>query len=267
MFKFKKSVGKSYLINTCNNLDFPSPIIKTNLDSTSTHLRFLAENGASHGTIVISDRQSAGRGRMGKSFLSPDGGLYMSILLKRDLMSDSLGLITPAAAVATAMAIKDVFDIDVSVKWVNDLFYNERKVCGILTEVVRDPTDEQIKYVVLGIGVNVFKPRRGFGELSSIAGSLLKGSKDRNTIYRLASQITENFFRLWNINMHTTIYHEYKKRLFILSNKIYILRGNEKHTATVRELENDFSLTVEYADGRREKLFSGEISIIPHLNS
>ncbi len=267
MFGIKKPMGKEYITDTCMKLGFPSPIIKKKLDSTSTRLRCLAEEGAAHGTVIIAERQSAGRGRTGKSFLSPEGGLYMSILLKRDFTPEITEVITPTAAVATAMAIKKALGIDVSVKWVNDLFVNGKKVCGILTEAVRDVSDGHIKYVILGIGVNVFEPQEGFGEVSHIAGSLLSESKDPSIKYKLASLISEYFFRLWNEESYELIYNEYKNRLFILDSDIYVLRGDEKIPARVLNIEKDFSLTVEYRDGRCEKLTSGEISIIPLVNS
>ena len=259
--------GKEYVVSTCRKLNFPSPIIKNEIDSTSTYLRSLAEKGAPHGTVVIAKRQSAGRGRTGKSFLSPDGGLYMSILLRCDFPPEITDITTPTVAVATAIAIKEAMNIDTSVKWVNDLFFSGKKVCGILTEVARDSEDGHIKYVVIGIGVNVFEPRRGFGELSHIAGSLLPFKTNTTLIYQLASLITENFFRLWNGENIELIYDEYKKRLFILGNDIYVLRADEKIPAKVIDLEKDFSLTVEYRDARQEKLTSGEISIIPQVNS
>ncbi len=265
--KLRKQNGKAYIINVCNNLCFPAPILKEKLDSTSTYLRRLAEDGAPHGTIVIAKKQSSGRGRTGKSFLSPEGGLYMSVLLKCDFNSMPMDIITPTAAVAVAISIKDVLNLDVSVKWVNDLFYKDRKVCGILTEVIRDPSDGHIKYIILGIGVNVFEPHGGFGELSGIAGSLNSGCIDISVIHRLASRIIENYFILWTNDKRKLIYDEYKKRLFILGNSVFVIRGNEKQNVIVRELENDFTLTVEYGNGSRENLSSGEISIIPYVNS
>lgn len=267
MLKIKTSRGKGDLKKACKALSFPSPIIKKRLDSTSTHLRHLADDGAAHGTIVIADRQSAGRGRTGKSFLSPDGGLYMSLLIRDKLFSSAVDIITPTAAVAASMAIKDALGADVSVKWVNDLFHEGKKVCGILTEAVRDASSGDIKYVVLGIGINVFEPQGGFGELSDIAASLLREKKDADVIHHLASLITEYFFRLWDTDKIDIIYSEYKKRLFILDRGISVIRGEESIPAKVIDLEKDFSLTVEYGDGRHERLNSGEISIIPHVNS
>ena len=263
MQKFETRQEISSLSDTCKKLCFPAPVIKKTIDSTSTYLRVLAADGAAHGTVVIAERQSAGRGRTGKSFLSPEGGLYMSVLVKRDLSPDILEIITPTAAVVTAMAVKEVFDVDVSVKWVNDLFSDGKKVCGILTEVVRAPSDAQVCYVILGIGVNVFEPSAGFGELSSIAASLLSQNTDSGQIFKLASAIVEKLFTLLKVCNREYIYSEYRKRLFILGRNILVLRGENTVAAKVIDLERDFSLTVSYEDGKQEKLTSGEISIIP----
>ena len=113
----------------------------------------------------------------------------------------------------------------------------------------------------------MIEPQGGFGELSDIAASLLREKKDVDVIYHLASLITEYFFRLWDTDKIDIIYSEYKKRLFILDSGISVIRGEESIPAKVIDLEKDFSLTVEYGDGRRERLNSGEISIIPQVNS
>jgi BirA family biotin operon repressor/biotin-[acetyl-CoA-carboxylase] ligase len=129
--------------------------------------------------------QSAGRGRLGRSFYSPgDTGLYMSILLRPALQPENAVLITCAAAVAVSNAIREVCGEEVQIKWVNDLFLHQKKVCGILTEASFSAQTNGLDYAVCGIGVNVYPPENGFPEeLASIAGAVCsapeEGLRDR----------------------------------------------------------------------------------------
>ena len=126
------------------------------LDSTNSYLKEMAAKGAQEGTIIIANRQSAGRGRLGRSFFSPEEkGIYMSILLRPDISLERAVLITSMAAVAVAEAIEQVSGIQTKIKWVNDIFLNKKKVCGILTEAGIDAETGTLEYAVLGIGVNV----------------------------------------------------------------------------------------------------------------
>ena len=157
-------------------------------DSTNTRIRVLAEDGAPEGTVVVAAAQTAGRGRSGKSFLSPAGtGLYMSILLRPALtMGDSL-LITTAAAVAVSRAIERVAGCEAKIKWVNDVYVDEKKVCGILTEGALDLENGGLRYAILGIGINICPPDggfpRAFGHCGRIAGKE-RGSPARTACRR-----------------------------------------------------------------------------------
>ena len=105
------------------------------LDSTNRYLKELAAKDARPGTVIIANRQSAGRGRLGRKFFSPgEKGIYMSILLRPDIPLERAVLITSMAAVAVARAIERVSGIEAKIKWVNDIFLKGKKVCGILTE-------------------------------------------------------------------------------------------------------------------------------------
>lgn len=126
------------------------------IDSTNRYAKELAAKNAPSGTVVIADKQSAGRGRLGRSFFSPEEkGIYMSIILRPELMPEQAVRITSMAAVAVARAIERASDIPAKIKWVNDIFLNQKKVCGILTEAGICPEWGALDYVVLGIGVNV----------------------------------------------------------------------------------------------------------------
>ena len=142
------------------------------IDSTNRAVRGMAEADAPEGTVLFAEQQTAGKGRMGRSFFSPAGsGLYFSILLRpQGKVADPLK-ITAAAGVAVAEAVDAVLGIDLKIKWVNDLYLANKKVCGILAEGAFDEKGG-LNYCVLGIGINVFAPKEGFGALEPIAGAL-----------------------------------------------------------------------------------------------
>ena len=155
-------------------------LVYDHLPSTNQTAREMAADGALDGTVVLAHKQSAGRGRLGRSFFSPDGtGLYMSLILRRDLTAADALRLTPMAAVATAEAIEDMVGHKVDIKWVNDIYLDQKKVCGILTEGSVDPTSGRLAYAVIGIGVNITPPDGGFPEeIRQVAGAILPASDD-----------------------------------------------------------------------------------------
>ncbi len=249
----------------CNHLrhDFINVTVKETVTSTNTDLKLAAESGAPEGTLLAADSQTAGRGRVGKSFFSPDGGLYMSIILRPDFDVKHSLIITTCAAVSTAEAIKEVMGIDVGIKWVNDLFYNGKKVCGILTEAPFDSENGKIKYAVLGIGINVFEPEEGYGDLSEIAGALLKDKLDGEVKSRLAAAVADRFFDRYINLTNENVYDEYKRRLFILGRDVLVFKSGVNEKMRVLDITHDFNLLLQRENGEKILMSSGEISIIP----
>lgn len=144
------------------------------VDSTNTYCKDLARKGAPGGTVVISDSQTGGRGRRGRSFLSPSGvGLYLSYLMRPDSGIEKISEITCRTAVAVCKAIKACYGLDSDIKWVNDILMNKMKICGILTESSFDNVSNEVDSLIIGIGINVNnKPSDFPEELSSIASSI-----------------------------------------------------------------------------------------------
>ncbi|MBE6875189.1 MAG: biotin--[acetyl-CoA-carboxylase] ligase [Ruminococcus sp.] len=124
------------------------------LDSTNRLAKELASQGAPDGTVVTADVQTAGRGRMGKSFHSPTGGLYMSVVIHPDLQLSAMMSITACTATAVHEALKK-FGIETQIKWVNDLFLNHKKICGILSEGSFNAEMLKMDYLIIGIGINL----------------------------------------------------------------------------------------------------------------
>lgn len=226
------------------------------ISSTNTVLRELAEQGAEENTVLIASEQTNGRGRMGRNFHSPQGtGLYISILLHPDLSAEKTVLITTSAAVAVCKAIEKTTDKEPQIKWVNDIFINGKKVCGILTEAVFE--EGKIKYAVLGIGINVFAPNGGFPEeIKNIAGAVCSDFKDGLRELIAAELLNE----LSDINIEETS-AEYKKRSLVIGNKITVLSAEGPYEAVAEDIDDSCGLIIKKEDGTRKILSSGEISI------
>ena len=227
--------------------------------STNDIAKDLAKGGEEEGTVIIADAQECGRGRMGRSFFSPLGtGLYMSILLRPAFGADKSQLLTTAAAVSVAKAIEKHTGEAVQIKWVNDIFKNGKKVCGILTEgsVLQNGLFE---YAILGIGVNLTRPKEGFGSLENIADAVFSDdSFDRDAFIHDILANFEQYYRTITEKKH---FDEYIKRDMLRGEIVDVISGGEVlYRAKVIGIDEDFSLLVEH-DGIKETVFSGEVSI------
>ena len=155
--------------------EYDAPIyLYDKLESSNRTAKTLALEGAPHGTMVLTSQQTAGRGRLGRRFESPAGkGIYLSLVLRPGLPMTEAQAVTVSAAVAVCRAVKRLCGLDLGIKWVNDLYYNGKKVCGILTEAGADIESGQLEWLVVGIGLNLTsRPEDWPEELRPIAGSL-----------------------------------------------------------------------------------------------
>ncbi len=239
----------------------PDLEVYSSIPSTNTLLREKAAAGAPHGAVVAAAAQTAGRGRRGRSFFSPDGtGLYISVLLRPALSPARAIRITTAAAVAAAAAVEEVTGRSPDIKWVNDLYLDGRKVAGILTESALTPAGDRLEYAVLGIGMNVSPPPGGFPpEIAEIAGAILP-SPIPDGRAKIAAAFLTHLFRLAD-RLHDVSYmEEYRRRCFILGEPITVLRGDNRYPATALAVDDDGGLTVRLEDGSEEVLSSGEVS-------
>ena len=219
------------------------------LPSTNTYLAALAREGAPAGRVILAEAQSAGRRRMGRSFFSPAGsGIYLSVLVRPKTLD--AGKLTTLAAVVVSDAILSVCGIQVGIKWVNDLIFDSKKLCGILAEGAGG------EYAVLGIGINVkksaFPP-----ELAQIATSLEQATgtaPDRN---RLVAEILQ---RLANADLEGTSHmEEYRRRSLTLGKWVTVLGSGE--SVFVRAIADDGALLVEDQNGKTRRIASGEVSV------
>jgi BirA family transcriptional regulator, biotin operon repressor / biotin---[acetyl-CoA-carboxylase] ligase len=235
------------------------------LESTNKTAKEVALTDPNHDIVILANEQTAGRGRLGRSFFSPENaGLYMSILFRPTFDLSHSILITTAASVAVMRAIEKLSPVELSIKWVNDIYYNEKKICGILTEAISDFETRRIGYVVLGIGVNCFEVTYP-DDLSGIAGSL-GGGFSRN---QLAAEIINQWNDLLPGIESRTFLDEYRNRSNVLGKEVLIYptgnREAEGILAQALSIDEDGGLVVRYLEGSRigltETLSGGEVSI------
>lgn len=233
------------------------------ITSTNDVLKMKAINDhAPEGTTVVSDFQSGGKGRLGRSFFSPKGtGLYISMLLRPSgSVIDNLKL-TAQSAVAVYRAVRETTGIELGIKWVNDLYLNGRKVTGILSEGQADFESGRLDYVVVGIGINLYEPEEGFPEeIRNRAGSILGKKSDGREIDRnhLAAVLIEEFFRLAG---DPVLAPEYMEKNIVPGHDITIINGEERRPAKALSILPDGRLHVQEADGHFTDLVYGEVSV------
>ena len=232
------------------------------VDSTNLVLRKLANEGAPEGTVVIAAEQTGGRGRKGRSFFSPQGtGVYVSLLLKPKIAPDDATLITTTAAVAVCGAVEALSGEPATIKWVNDVFMRGKKICGILTEGSFDMESGQFDYAILGTGINVFSPEGGFPpEIRDVAGSVLT-SPAPDAKNRMIAEYLNRFLPLYDKLGDAATNADYRDRSFVLGRMIQVLAGDQSTPARAIDVDDHCRLIVEFADGHREALSSGEISV------
>ena len=232
------------------------------VDSTNLVLRSLANAGAAEGTVVIAAEQTGGRGRKGRSFYSPQGtGVYVSLLLKPKIAPDDATLITTTAAVAVCHAVETLSGETATIKWVNDVFLRGKKVCGILTEGSFDMESGQFDYAILGAGINVYEPSGGFPkEIREIAGSVLR-SPAPDAKNRVIAEYLNRFLPLYRKLGSAETNADYRRRSFVLGKMVNVLSGERVTPARALDVDDHCRLVVEYEDGHREALSSGEISV------
>ena len=243
--------------------------IRKTVTSTNTVLKEIANKGERQGYVLISEQQTAGKGRLGRSFYSPnDTGIYMSVLLRPKMTIEDSLLITTSAAVAVSRAIESLSQKKAKIKWVNDVFVDGRKVCGILTESSLDFESGRLEYAVVGIGVNISKPKDSFpDEIKNTAGGFLDNVKG-NVRCRLIAEILNEFTAQME-NLSSKHYlDEYKSRSFVIGKNITVVKPNENIKAKAVDIDDKARLVVEYEDKSVEHLLSGEVSIrLNNLNN
>jgi len=245
--------------------DFYKIRYESRVTSTNTLLKAEASGGAAEGNVLVASEQTEGRGRFGRSFVSPESGIYPSVLLRPDMTAGDAVSITAAAAAAVSRAIDKVGKRRTAIKWVNDILIDGKKVCGILTEGILSLETGRLDSAVLGIGINVAPPKDGWPEfIKDTAAAVFPSAAEaaENDAYnRLCSELLDNFHDIYVKFPDRSFMEEYRKKSLAVGRRISVIKGNSVRPATAIAVGDDASLLVRYDGGEEEHLNSGEISI------
>lgn len=237
--------------------------VHSSLDSTNNAAKTLVAEQAVAKGVILSEEQTKGRGRLGRQFYSPEKtGLYMSLIYKNDLQVDAASL-TTAAAVAVCKAIETLTGKQPGIKWVNDIFLERKKICGILTEGIISMETGTIDTIIVGIGLNVRQPERVPEEIKSVLGALFTETTPPITRNQLAGEIINQMGNLYKNLKENAHLEEYRKRCFILGENISFedRESGEVREGTAHSIDEEGSLVVQLTNGRQQTLRYGEISI------
>ena len=237
---------------------YPAPVqVYDTLESSNRTAKLLALDGAPHGTLVLTAHQSAGRGRLGRRFESPAGkGVYCSVLLRPEMPAANAQTATISAAVAVCRAVKKLCGLELAVKWVNDLYYQGRKVCGILTEAALDVESGMLDYAVLGLGFNITAPPDGWpAELQDVAGALFDDAPPPGARAALAAAFLNEFWALYHGVPKPEYLPEYRARQALLGQTVTVTpRNGTPRKAEALDIDEDCRLVVR---------FVGEHNLVP----
>lgn len=233
------------------------------IESTNNKAKELA-NSLNDGTIIISEEQTLGRGRLGRLWTSPKyKGIWMSIILKPDIDPQSVAKVTQIGAAALVTALKD-FGIQAYIKWPNDIILNGKKVCGILTEMSAEIN--KVNYLVMGIGINVNIDADEFPEeLRKTATSLSCETGHKISRKELLSSFLKNFEILYDEFIHKDNIKDTinicRENSILIGKEVKIIKRNEEFFGKAVDLSDSGELIVQYPDGSIEEIVSGEVSI------
>lgn len=228
------------------------------VDSTNLYLK--RESDINHDLLVVAKTQTAGKGRHGKSFYSDENGIYMSLLLNKTIDAKDVYLLTVSAAVAVAEVLTSLYQIDAKIKWVNDVYCGNKKLCGILCEGVLN-SEGCYERSIIGIGINVFNASFP-AEISDIATSL-ENFVDASMIDKnqIISRVVNKLFDLIFNSTPTQIVERYKSVSLMIGRDITVLSADGNYQAKVLDIDQTAQLVIQKENGEILSLNSGEISV------
>lgn len=220
--------------------------------STNDYAKALAQQGAPHGTAVLAKSQTAGRGRMGRSFLSPEGGLYLSVILRPREKATELMHLTAVLAAAACDAVEEICGVRPGVKWINDLVLGGKKLAGILTELAVRP-DGTVDYAVCGIGINCGAVP---DEVREIAAALPGGTD----ISALAEAVVRHWLAACDTIEDPAHMEKYRRLCVTLGRPVRVMAA-EPYEAEAVDVDESGALVVRRENGEICRVFSGEVSV------
>ena len=237
----------------------------TTTDSTNNQAKKLALDGAVDGTIVISEEQNGGRGRLSRSFFCPKyKGIWFSVILRPDFLPQEAPKCTLLAAVAVTKAIYDVTGVKVGIKWPNDILYNGKKLVGILTEMSAEM--ERINYIVLGIGIDVnISVEETPEDIQDIMTSLSQITGKKVSRLELLNKLLYHLEQLYIMAQKQSfapILDEWRKYSITLNQEIKVISGNDVTYGEAVDIDDDGALLVKI-NGQIKRVLAGDVSIRP----
>jgi BirA family transcriptional regulator, biotin operon repressor / biotin---[acetyl-CoA-carboxylase] ligase len=240
-------------------------ILYNETESTNTCALEFAREGAPEGTVILADSQTAGRGRMGRGWHSPPGtGIYMSVILYPRVSIQELSGITLVTAVAAAEALAAAARIRADIKWPNDLLVNNKKICGILTEL--HSREDGTNIVIVGIGINVNTPKGTFPEdIANIASSVLIETGRKASRSKIVSSMIEYFDSWYGVFINggfKIILDKWKAHSGMIGRKVRVAQEGAHTTGTVIGVDANGALVIQGDDGSSHLVYSGDVSYI-----
>jgi BirA family biotin operon repressor/biotin-[acetyl-CoA-carboxylase] ligase len=247
---------KQNLLEQYKNFDIK---IFDTLSSTNDFAKELINsNSFTDGTTIIANSQTGGRGRFARTFFSPeDTGVYFSTILKKSLPIKYIFLITFISAIAVCRAITKLTNLNPQIKWINDIYLNDKKICGILVENICDFNNMQSKAIVSGIGINI-STKKFPEDIQDKAGSIMCSNLSRN---KLVAEILNNIFDLIKDIYNKKVIEEYKSLSLVLNKQITYTKDNKIYTATAIDINDNGNLIVKDENNNISALECEDISI------
>ena len=229
------------------------------LQSTNSKAYELAESGEAEGTLVIAETQTAGRGRLGRKWISPEGGgIYFSLILRPDMESDKIPVITLVAAASIQKAIKKVCGADAGIKWPNDILIDGKKVCGILCEIKAQP--DMVDFLILGAGINVNTPIEKLpAEATSLKNESSNSVSRIKLMRQILTEIEKDYLKLKKEGFEP-LREECKKLSTVLNKRITVKEHHHVFEGIAKDIDEKGALIVKKKDGNLKRVFSGDVS-------
>lgn len=231
------------------------------MDSTNTRAKGIGEENVMNEAVVVTKKQTAGRGRRGRNWISPEGNCYFSVLVKPNIQVENASVITLVAALALTQAVKNVMELNVQIKWPNDVVVNGKKLCGILTESSIDA--DGLKYVVIGVGVNA-NQKQFDAEIESMATSIVLQTGETVDCAHVIGEFLNCFENLFEVFLNTEdmteLMDQYNLLLVNRDREVRIIDQSER-IGTAIGINEKGELLVRGADGDVEAVISGEVSV------
>jgi BirA family biotin operon repressor/biotin-[acetyl-CoA-carboxylase] ligase len=232
--------------------------------STNDVAKELATLKVTEGTVVIAEAQTCGRGRLGRGWLSPKGGIWFSVILRPNVEAKDVFKITFLTAVAVAKTIRKTFKIDAEIEWPNDVLVNGRKVCGILTET--SIRGETVDSVIVGVGINAnvdinLFPKDLKKTVTTLAAEIKRKVDQEKLLHKILEEL-EAHYKMFKENKFDSILEEWKQLNRLFGANVEVVSFNEKIVGQAVNVDKNGALVIRLSDGTTRKIFSGDVTLL-----